>query len=239
MLPLAPGYEKSLHDAGISPLAPSVEFECGMISSVTRRKLSPSDCTPVYWAKNVVSPVQFSAALIETMSLHDLGVLVEVGPHPALKGPAMDTLAALGKNDIAYFGSCVRNNPGFNSILETVGGMVSAGLHVLTDVVNSTEHLVGSEVKLAPGKVLTDLPKYQWDHSVSHWAETRLSQNQRFRKFPRHQLLGARVYDDTPLSPRWRNRLMLKEIEWLEEMMVSAVIPWKATTDRSRPLARR
>lgn len=224
MWSLAPGYEQSLHDAGISPLAPSAEFKCEMISSVTKQKLFSSDCTPEYWAKNMVSPVQFSAALTEMMSLHDIGVLVEVGPHPALKGPVLDTLAVLGKSDITYFGSCVRNKPGFDSILGTVGEMVSAGLHVLTDVVNSTEHLVNSEVKLAHGRVLTDLPKYQWDHSVSHWAETRLSQNQRFRKFPRHQLLGARVHDDTPLNPRWINRLMLKEIGWLEEMMVRVVI---------------
>ena len=240
MLPLAPRYEKCLREAGISPTAFSVDSGCQMVSSVTQQKLSPSDCTAEYWAKNMVSPVRFSAALIEIMRSHDLGVLVEVGPHPALKGPAMDTLAALGKNDVMYFGSCFRNKPAYDSILDTVGGMINAGLQVLTDTVNSMEFMVGQEVKHGPGKVLTDLPKYQWDHSVSHWAETRLSQNQRFRRFPRHQLLGARVNSDTPLSPRWRNLLILKEIDWLEDMVVSGMtFPESTTYWESRPLESR
>lgn len=236
MLPLAPGYEKSLHEAGIFPAAFPVESGCQMFSSVTGQKLSPKDCTPDYWVKNMVSPVQFSAALIETMRSHDLDVFVEVGPHPALKGPAMDTLAVLGKNDIVYFGTLFRNKPTFDSLLNTVGGMISAGLQVLTDAVNSMECMNGRK---ATGKVLTDLPKYQWDHSVSYWGETRVSKNQRFRRFPRHQLLGARVNSDTPLSPRWRNLLRLEEVDWLEEMVVSRSIFREARADReSRPLER-
>lgn len=221
MLPLAPGYERSLHEAGILPAACPVESGCQMFSSVTGRRLSPRDCTPDYWVKNMVSPVQFSAALTETIRAHDLDVFVEVGPHPALKGPAMDTLAVLGKDNIVYFGTLCRNKPTFDSLLITVGGMVNAGLQVLTGAVNSMECMNGRK---ATGKVLTDIPKYQWDHSVSYWGETRVSKNQRFRKFPRHQLLGARVNSDTPLSPRWRNLLKLEEVEWLEAMIVSGSI---------------
>lgn len=207
-----------------------------MFSSVNGQKLSPSDCTPNYWVKNMVSPVQFSAALIETVRSHDLDIFVELGPHPALKGPAMDTLAVLDYTDVIYFGTCFRNKPTFDSILDTIGGMVAAGLKLLTDTVNSTEHVIGQK---ATGMVLTDLPKYQWDHTVSHWAETRVSRNQRFRRFPRHQLLGARVNSDTPLSPRWRNLLRLKELDWLEEMVVSASTFWEAVANwESRLLER-
>lgn len=237
MLPLAPGYERSLHEAGILPTAYPVESKCQMFSSVTGQKLSPRDCTPDYWVKNMVSPVQFSAALTETIRAHDLDIFVEVGPHPALKGPAMDTLAMFGKNDIDYFGTLFRNKATFDSLLNTVGGMVNAGLQVLTDAVNSMDCM---NARKATGKVLTDLPKYQWDHSVSYWGETRVSKNQRFRKFPRHQLLGARVNSDTPLSPRWRNLLKLEEVEWLETMVVSRSIFRGAKADwESRPLERR
>lgn len=221
MLPLAPLYEQSLHNAGICAIASIVDSGCEMFSSVTQERLAPSSCTPSYWAKNMVSPVQFTAALTEAMRCHDLGALVEVGPHPALKGPAMETLAALSKTDISYFGSCFRNKPDLECLLETVGLMVNSGLPVLTKAVNSTEVLVGHSVKQRPCQVLTDLPKYPWDHSVSHWAESRVSKNQRFRKFPRHQLLGARSNSDTPLCLNWRNLLILKEVEWLEEIMVS------------------
>ena len=221
MLPLAPGYEKSLRNAGISPNAFSVSSECQMFSSVTGQKLSPGDCTSDYWAKNMISPVKFSAALTETMRSNDLGVLVEIGPHPALQGPAIDTLTALGNKDFIYFSSCSRNRPAYESMLDAVGGMVNAGVQVLADAVNSMEYIVGQESKRGPGQVLTDLPKYQWDHSVSYWAETRVSKHYRFRSFPRHQLLGARANCDTSLSPRWRNLLIPKEVEWLEELMAS------------------
>ena len=224
MLPLAPAYEKSLRDAGVSPLIPPVNPTCQMYSSVTEQELSPSVCTPAYWALNMTSPVQFAAALEMAMKSQDLGVLVEIGPHPALKGPVMDTLAAIGSHNVIYFGSCIRNKPAFDSMLDTVGSMISTGLKIDTEAVNSMNFIDDEGFAHGTGRVLTDLPSYQWDHSVSHWAETRVSRNQRFREFPRHQLLGARIASDTPLSPAWRNILILTEIDWLEEIIVSWMV---------------
>ena len=216
MQPLAPLYEQSLRDAGVKPCASSAESECEMFSSVTQQKLSPSECTPDYWAKNMVSPVQFTAALTEAMRCHDLNTLIEIGPHPALKGPSMDTLSSLGKVEINYFGSCYRNQPTLEKLLSTVGEMIVSGLPVLTHSINRSNKSDKSP------QVLTDLPTYPWDHAVSHWAETRVSKNQRFRAYPRHEVLGARINSDTPLHPVWKNMLRLKEVEWLEDMMVKA-----------------
>ncbi len=221
MLPLAPPYEQSLLDAGISTLIPATCRGCEMFSSVTQKRVLPQECTPGYWGQNMVSTVRFASALTESMRCHNLSFLVEIGPHPALKGPAMDTLAALGKTEIEYFGSCFRNRPDLEVMLETVGEVINAGLPIVCRNVNGIEKIEGMTAYFEFDKVLTDLPRYQWDHSSSHWAETRVSRNQRFRIFPRHQLLGARSNNDSSLNMMWRNLLMLAEVPWLEDMMVS------------------
>ena len=226
MLPLAPLYEASLRAAGISSADSPSQSGCEMFSSVIQRKLAPRDCTSAYWVQNMVSTVRFTAALTEATRCHNLGALVEIGPHPALKGPASDTLAAIGKSEIAYFSSCFRNKPDLISLLETTATMVNVGFPVSTEAVNKVDLEDGKAVEHTTGPPLTDIPKYQWDHSASHWAESRISKNQRFRQFPRHPLLGARTSDDIPSSPTWRNLLRRKEVDWLDAIMVSQVNIW-------------
>lgn len=221
MLPLAPKYVKSLRDAGISPFEALIDPKCDMFSSVTGRKLTASQCTPNYWAENMTSTVQFAAALTVAVKCHALNAIVELGPHPTLKGPALQTIATLENNKVVYFGSCSRNVPDMISMLETVGKMMSAGLPVLSEKVNCSETVDRRYTSYKHGKVLTDLPGYQWDHSVSFWAETRLNRNQRLRRFPRHSLLGARSSDDTKFLMVWKNRLLFKEVAWLKEVIVS------------------
>jgi acyl transferase domain-containing protein len=221
MLLVAQLYEKSLRDAGVGYLELPINRKCEMFSSVTQSKLCPSHCTPEYWKQNMVSTVRFSAALTEAMRAHDLDTLVELGPHPALKGPTVDTLTALGKGEVKYLGSCMRNKDDFISMLETAGEMVTANIRVKCENINGLEIVNGIDAKIEAGKILTDLPRYQWDHSLSHWAESRVSQNHRLRAFSRHQLLGARSNSDTPLNATWRNILLLKEIDWLKDILVS------------------
>jgi acyl transferase domain-containing protein len=221
MLPLAPRYVESLINAGVSPLISSAGPTSDMFSSVTMKKLLPEECTAEYWGQNMVSTVRFTSALTEAFKSHELDVLLEIGPHPALKGPAMDTVASLGIQDVGYFGSCFRNKPDLESILNSVGGMICSGVSIIPANINGKVSVHELQSTYEPGKVLVNVPSYQWDHSISHWGESRLSQNQRFREFPRHQLLGARKFNDTPLSMSWRNIITFKEVDWLQKAIVS------------------
>lgn len=229
MLPLAPRYVKSLQNAGISPLISSPGSKGDMFSSVTMKKLLPGECTAEYWGQNMVSTVRFTSALTEAFKSHQLDVLLEIGPHPALKGPSMDTLASLGIQDVGYFASCFRNKPDLESMLNSAGRMICSGVSIIPANINGRVSVHGLESTYEFGKVLVDVPSYQWDHSTSHWAESRLSQNQRFREFPRHQLLGARKFNDTPLSMSWRNIITLKEVDWLQKTMVKNSHPFATT----------
>ncbi|UKZ81662.1 Type I Iterative PKS [Trichoderma virens FT-333] len=70
---------------------------CKMYSSVTESEVTFKDLGPDYWVRNLVSPVRFATA-IQNLMRPDAGVhsnsgdavdvLVEIGPHAALQGPA-------------------------------------------------------------------------------------------------------------------------------------------------------
>ena len=221
MLPLAPQYERTLQQSGVKSQGPSVA--CDMFSSVTGLKLEPEECTPTYWKDNMTSMVLFYEALAQCMYAHPgVTTIVEIGPHPALKAPVAEILRTIGRNDVDYFHSCSRERNDFVSLLESTGALIAHGVQLDLAKVNAEVETTEAEsLSYEHGNVLTDLPRYQWNHSTGFWAESRLSRNVRFRQFPRHQLLGSRGVEDTPSHPSWRNHLLLKEIPWLAEMKVS------------------
>lgn len=169
----------------------------------------------------MVSTVQFTGALSAAVQRHgSYGVVLELGPHPALKGPAMELLSSINHGDVMYFSSCVRDKPDMQSLLETVGHMINSGLAVDTAEVNSSQ--LGGQYQ---ARVLSDLPSYCWDHCLTHWAETRVSQQVRLRHFARHPLLGARIAGDNLFARSWRNNWRRQDLEWLRDMQVSISDP--------------
>ena len=196
--------------------------KCRMYSSVTGLRMAREDCTPAYWGRNMTSTVKFLSAIERCLiEFPNLRTAIEIGPHPALKGPATENFRTQGKGNNNYFGTCLRDGHDFEAILDSVGFIIPRGLPLKHKNINAREVVDGASITYHYGKVLTDLPGYQWNHSTSFWAESRVSRNVRFRKYPRHQLLGSRYMDDIPQRPCWRNQLMLKEIPWLAQLEVS------------------
>ncbi|KAK1842828.1 polyketide synthase [Colletotrichum chrysophilum] len=67
-----------------------------LFSSVTGQVEGAEAITSArYWAKNLVSPVRFSEAVTLVANESSANVLVEIGPHAALKGPINQTLQSL------------------------------------------------------------------------------------------------------------------------------------------------
>ena len=222
MFPLAARYKDKLAQAIVTPLKQAAK--CDMYSSVHSRRVDASECTPSYWKQNMTSTVNFQAAFTDCISAHPKGaVIVEIGPHPALKGPVQETLRALSKSNTFYVPTCIRSKQDYQNLLSSAGAMIGNGLPLHVSNINAHATVTGLQCRYRPGNFLVDAPSYQWNHSHGFWAESRVSRNVRFRKFPRHQLLGSRYVDDIPNRPCWRNRLMLKEISWLQELKVSIV----------------
>ena len=219
MQPLAPQYQERLSNAGVGLQSGSAQ--CQMFSSVTGGDIEPSELTCSYWVNNMTSTVRFSAAIEKCMHDSPLDTaFIELGPHPALRGPALEVLRTLGRNNADHFQTCTRGEDDLESLLRSAGSMIAADVQLDTPKINAQEVVNCLECHHEVGNVLTDIPSYQWNHSNAFWSESRISRNVRFRKFPRHELLGSRYVDDIAARPCWRNQLMLKEVTWLQKLQV-------------------
>ncbi|KAF7549858.1 hypothetical protein G7Z17_g6123 [Cylindrodendrum hubeiense] len=224
MFPLAPAYENALKaNKGFKTQEP----KCRMFSSVTARLADPENMNASYWASNMVQAVRFSDALtgilLDEQDDQNVDILVEIGPHPALKGPSRQTTKAL-KLDLPYVASLTRGVPDFEGLLSMAGTLFSLGYPV--DLVAANQNLSrdtdGSLVASSTGAKLSGLPTYSWDHR-RYWSETRVIRDHRQRPF-RHSVLGHRVPGSVNKHPLFRNYLRISELPWLNEHVVEGKI---------------
>lgn len=230
MLPLAPGFQTALATTdGFSP----TEATTPMFSSVTARDSSARPMDGSYWSDNMTGRVRFSDA-VTGMILGDndepaVDILVEIGPHPALKGPAKQTIKSLGLDlDLPYIGSLDRKLPAYESILACAGQLFSLGYNVDLVAANSEQQLNddGTITTIVSGQNLSNVPTYAWDHK-SFWAETRWNKEYRQRPY-RHSLLGAPVPGSPSNNPRWRNYIHINELPWLKDHSIDGSVLFPA-----------
>lgn len=228
MLPLAPAYESALRSCkSFVPQAPI----CRMFSSVASRVADYREMDASYWAANMTRPVRFSDALTGILlDEHDeqaVDALVEIGPHPALKGPSRETAEAI-KLSVPYIPSLTRGSPDFECLLHMAGQLFSLGYPVDLNAVNANISLDkdGDVAKVQTGALLEDLPTYTWDHS-QYWSETRFIKEHRQRHL-RHSVLGHIVPGSVEKHPRFRNYLRLNEIPWLSDHVVDGKVIFPA-----------
>lgn len=229
MVPLAPGFEAALSK---TPGFRSETAQVRMVSSVTARDASARVMDAAYWAANMTGVVRFADALtgilLDEKDEPDVDILVEIGAHPALKGPALDVVKSTG-SELPYVGSLTRDKPAFESLLACAGELHSLGYEVDLAASNSDHWLNadGNVVgKSTVGRTIHDLPAYGWDHGT-HWSETRVIRQHRLRP-SRHTLLGAVVPGTVDNHPTWRNYLKISEIPWLSEHVIQGKILFPA-----------
>ena len=215
MQPLAPGFERAIASTeGFSPRPARIR----MFSSVTGRDSSARPMDGTYWSSNMTEKVRFSDAIIG-MVLDDneeraVDILVEIGPHAALRGPSKQSMQSVGL-DIPYVASLNRKLGAYESMLVCAGELFALGYQVNINAVNSdyTFSADGDMQCLISGKRLDNIPTYSWDHK-KYWAETRRSKEYRQRS-QRHSLLGALVPGSPANHPRWQNYLRNSELTWM------------------------
>ncbi|KAF2806012.1 polyketide synthase [Mytilinidion resinicola] len=198
-------------------------------SSVTPDKsMLAESALPSYWRANLESPVRFSDAAANLVGREDLeiGALVEIGPHFALKSPLDQILKSIGKN-VPYAGSLKRGEDGRTSMLQLAGTLFSLNAKIDLAAVNATDERTGAEWTLAHGVTAIDLPPYQYTYGPISYYESRASKEFRLRRVPRHDLLGSKVAGNAKLRPQFRNVLRLKDLPWLADhrLLPDAVFP--------------
>ncbi|KAK4205028.1 hypothetical protein QBC40DRAFT_261048 [Triangularia verruculosa] len=224
MQPCAEPYVEALDAAGITIQTP--DDDCVWYSSVLDgARMRPNDALrTTYWRDNMVNAVLFSQAV--TSAVQNGGpthFALEVGPHPALKGPASQTLAELNI-EIPYAGTLKR---GANDLLALSECLGSVWTHFGASAMNFEEVHALLPDSGRP-TLLKNLPTYSWDHDRVYWYESRKSEQYRTRSQPPHQLLGSRVDDGTENELRWRIFLSVQQIPWLEGHKIQGQVVFPA-----------
>ena len=221
MKPVGEEYQQLL-EASLPAIEEALpQSDVKMYSSVTCNSVNRKNLGIDYWRKNLESPVMFSQATQSLLSSNiNINHIVEVGPHAALSGPIRDIRAAnaLDATRLDYSPTLKRGENGVDNLLQLAGALFLVGYSIDLGEVNKA---AGRE---KTPSLLVDLPPYQWNYEDLHWAESRLSSDFRFRKHARHDLLGSREPSSSGHSPSWRNILSLKNVPWLRDHKVRALL---------------
>jgi acyl transferase domain-containing protein/NADPH:quinone reductase-like Zn-dependent oxidoreductase len=191
----------------------SVEF----FSSLRGRKVSLSELGPEYWVDNLTQAVRFSTAVQRLCTEHNPDILLEVGPHAALKGPIMQTIKKLGTatTKISYLPTLVRGQDATRTCLETAGQLFVRGYPLNFFEIN--HHREEAEKP----ELVPSLYTYPWTRQ-KYWYESRLSRQHRLKPFARHDLLGTMADWSSDLEPTWRNVIRTEDLPWLKEYVVQS-----------------
>ncbi|KAH7022074.1 putative polyketide synthase, partial [Ilyonectria destructans] len=177
-----------------------------------------------YWVQNLLCPVRYLSA-IETLfqvqhdeidraqtSLKSPDVIIEIGPHSALKGPIKQTLDSLREQDdrirATYMPSLVRGNKAEASLLELAGNLFTMGLDLQFSEINQTDR--------ANVRVVLDLPSYEWNKSKLIHMPRMAAQKLHHGK-PYDSLLGWRSPYTEGNEHTFRNIFTLDDIPWLRD----------------------
>jgi acyl transferase domain-containing protein len=199
------------------------------ISSVQpETPMSTSTQDPLYWRKNLISTVQFSAAMTKMLlpGKDQVDFIVEIGPHSALKTPLMQIWAEQRGDDIGasfYHPTLMREQDDMQMLLQLCGTLFTMNHKVDLVDVNSEDHLAAGEHVHRHGQTSGCLPPYHFSYGPPLYQESRASKEIRLRTHARHDLLGSRQPGCPAKSPSWRNILRIKDVPWLEHHKVSQI----------------
>lgn len=213
MAPIADMYVRAMQESNIKLQARSPYTGHTMwISSVAGKPIEMTDLGDLegkYWGDNMKEPVLFSAAITNAVQLcGPFSVALEVGPHPALKSPASNSISAITGNELPYIGTLNRGQNDTEAFSSTLGSLWQHSIDVKLDALAER-----------PPKLLKGLPTYAWDHSTPFWQETRRARAslQKGDGGCPHPLLGTRCIDESEGEIRFRNHLTVREVPWLAD----------------------
>ncbi|RLL96033.1 hypothetical protein CFD26_103332 [Aspergillus turcosus] len=212
MLPCGGPYGGSLDQLQVRAEKPRLQWYSSVYDGALVDKVDGL-CGP-YWVENMCRPVRFSQAL--TKAIEETGetcdLVIEVGPHPALKGPASSTIQEILGRDLPYTGLLQRGSNDAKAFSDALGFIWARFGRDAIDFSALQDTLFDVTEKPQP---LKDLPSYPWDHSRAFWHESRAIQADLFRAMAPHPLLGVckEVMSD---RVQWRNTLTPREIPWLK-----------------------
>lgn len=216
MLPCGDRYVAALKACGVR-VKKDRSSSCAWFSSVSG---SDEPMTPVeelqdeYWRDNMTKSVLFSEAVKNAFASDDqMNLGLEVGPHPALKGPVAQNVNDDRSTPFSYSGVLSRGQNDIEAFADSLGFVWTQLGSGGVDFQSYEKAATGS--KSPQPRLVTGLPLYQWNHGKSYWSESRRSRKIRSRAEPNHEILGSLSPESTPQDMRWSNILKVSEMPWL------------------------
>ncbi|KAI8930409.1 polyketide synthase [Plenodomus lindquistii] len=197
----------------------------GFVSSVTGRVVDRIE--PSYWVKNLVQTVMFMPAVQGLLAPEHLGkskaaqalprVVIEIGPHAALKNPIKQTaeLVQVQQNwtpaSFTYLPTLLRGNDATQTMLELAGTLFTLGARVELRAVNQTDK--------HKAEVITELPAYAWD-KTDYELRPRSTNDKYFPGENFHPLLGRKISPNASQERTYRQVFTLDEMPWIRDHVV-------------------
>ncbi|OTA65770.1 hypothetical protein K449DRAFT_366175 [Hypoxylon sp. EC38] len=214
-------YLASLKGADIKPKRNCLGGACNWYSSVYDLAKDKSMTTPIpfehtYWTDNMTNPVLFSDAIISAINKESFDLTLEVGPHPALRGPATESIKDVLGSSLPYHGVLERNEDALNTFSSALG-FVWKSIDSPTppiDFAGFRRACDGPDCIIP--RVQKGLPPYPWDHDKPMLKESKKSRAWRTRRTPFDELLGYLTSSRKNREVHWRNILRLGDVEWLQ-----------------------
>jgi acyl transferase domain-containing protein len=187
---------------------------CLWVSSVYQRDIAlvTDSLDGNYWHSNTVGEVLFSQALEHALHKSSFDLAVEVGAHPALKGPALQVIEDTMGHTIPYTGTLNRGAEDDKAFADTLGYIWANLAKNDVGFAAYDRFMHASD----PPMLLKGLPTYPWNHERAYWHESRVSRAYRNRS-NRHELLGLRRTDYSEDQISWKNSLIPEKISWLQD----------------------
>lgn len=227
MKPCAEPYLQSMGHCGVGKFNSGGRETPTWFSSVYKGTImTANQLSNDYWVRNMVRPVLISSAVMTAVNeAQPFDVVIEIGPHAALKGPVLDSLAEMDVQ-VPYTGLLSRGKDDLEELSAAMGFLWSHLGAGVVDFDNFNKVFLNDRQKV----LVADLPSYPFDHQHSYWAESRTSRSHRQLKAPPHPLLGTPcVGTTTSTEAQWKNILRPSEVSWMQGHKLQGQIVFPAT----------
>ncbi|KAI1736364.1 hypothetical protein F4680DRAFT_265421 [Xylaria scruposa] len=171
-----------------------------------------------YWVDNMTQAVLFSQALSRALNEDQyFDLALEVGPHPALKGPSSETIKLLTGLSLPYSGVLKRGQNAVESFADAMGLLWKSFPSSLPMITFDGLRRAFSSGKPQQLTILKGLPAYSWDHPNLIWKESRSARIFRTQSQSRHELLGHSIThgERDKREVHWKQLIRLNELSWL------------------------
>ncbi|KAK9775318.1 putative Carrier domain-containing protein [Seiridium cardinale] len=214
MSPCATQYLQALERMKISVHQLGTEH-CKWFSSVYQHDIASlgDSMSGRYWVDNMTKPVLFMDAVERAWKEGGpFDIAIEVGPHPALKTPTLNTIQSAFGCDIPYTGLLQREHNDVETFAGALGFIATQLGQDSVDLPAYEQSTMGSTCQ----NVITDLPPYSWNHDDEYWHESRYAKAIRGRGDAVHEILGHLEPNSTDTNMHWRQLLNPTEVGWLK-----------------------